>query len=215
MFQFLRNSHRCTYRPSVRLLLLLFLFSSFSGACSTNSAEQEIDFKDNIADTRPDTLKTRKSATKAPVQIDFLGNPFLADYDQSRKLDAYFARINSDFTVEAEPIPNIHKTQITDTIYIIRFGSSMIELYAPTQTGDLLLQVADIQGNGISLRNNMKVGMSQPELMNKLKNFDVRILQTNAEIVATSISTDGAPAAIRFLLKNGKVSRIRYEGYVD
>ncbi len=172
-----------------------------------------MEFRELRSETKPDTLKTRKAPAKAAMQIDFLGNPFLADYNQSRSLDAYFARINSDFTLEAEPIPNIHKADITDTIYIIRFGSSMIELYAPSLTGDLLLQVADIQGNGIVLRNNMKVGMSQPELMNKLKNFDVRILQTNAEIVATS--TEGAPIAIRFALKNGKVSRIRYEGYID
>ncbi|MFT2008443.1 hypothetical protein ACMA1I_07190 [Pontibacter sp. 13R65] len=215
MFQFFHNSLRCPFRPSVRLFLLLFLFSSFSGACSTETADQEAALEERAVEVKVDTLKAKRAPAKSPVQIDFLGNPFMADYNQSRKLDAYFAKINSDFTVDAEPIQNIHKADITDTIYIIRFGTSMIELYAPTQTGDLLLQVADIQGNGISLRNNMKVGMSQPELMNKLKTFDVRILQTNAEIVATSTTTDGAPAAIRFLLKNGKVSRIRYEGYVD
>lgn len=209
-------SLRHRYSLTVRLLVLLLLISNTAGACSTETAErEEVTHPQgrNRQETEPDTLLARRQPSDPPAIIDFLGNPILSDYRQSRKLDAYFARIRTDFTLDAEPIENIHKPTISDTIYTIRFGESVIELYAPSQTGELLLQVADIRNTGIALRNNMKVGMSQPELMTKLKNFDVRILQTNAEVVATSV--EGAPTSLRFFLKNGKVNRIRYEGYVD
>jgi hypothetical protein len=195
---------------------MLLLISSTAEACSsdTSSGEQRPTAQEHDElNPQADTMLARRNAAGPPATLDFLGNPFLADYRQSKKLEAYFARITTDFTLDAEAIENIHRSSVTDTIYTIRFGESLIELYAPTQTGELLLQVADISNTGIALRNNMKVGMSQPELMSKLKNFDVRILQTNSEIVATSV--EGAPTSLRFFLKNGKVNRIRYEGYVD
>jgi hypothetical protein len=209
-------SLRHRYSLTVRLLVLLLLISNTAGACSSESAQHEQREQPQERtgqQVAPDTMLARRQPAGPPSTIDFLGNPFLSDYRQSKKLDAYFARISTDFTLDAEPIENIHRPAVTDTIYSIRFGESLIELYAPTQTGELLLQVADIRNAGIALRNNMKVGMSQPELMTKLKNYDVRILQTNTEIVATSL--EGAPTSLRFYLKNGKVNRIRYEGYVD
>ncbi|MBD1398466.1 hypothetical protein H9Q13_14940 [Pontibacter sp. JH31] len=209
-------SLRHRYSLTVRLLILLLLISTSAGACSTDTArneQKEEPLERNRQNAQPDTMLARRQPAGPPSTIDFLGNPILADYRLSKKLDAYFARISTDFTLDADPIENIHKPAITDTIYTIRFGESVIELYAPSQTGELLLQVADIRNAGIALRSNMKVGMGQPELMTKLKNFDVRILQTNSEIVATSV--EGAPASLRFYLKNGKVNRIRYEGYVD
>jgi hypothetical protein len=209
-------SLRHRYSLTVRLLVLLLLISNTAGACSSDSAQHEQREQPQERtgqQVAPDTMLARRQPAGPPSTIDFLGNPFLSDYRQSKKLDAYFARISTDFTLDAEPIENIHRPAVTDTIYSIRFGESLIELYAPTQTGELLLQVADIRNAGIALRNNMKVGMSQPELMTKLKNYDVRILQTNTEIVATSL--EGAPTSLRFYLKNGKVNRIRYEGYVD
>ncbi|MDO6389703.1 hypothetical protein Q4E40_06165 [Pontibacter sp. BT731] len=209
-------SPRYRYSLSVRLLVLLLLISTTAGACSsegTHEEQTEEPRERSRKQMEPDTLLARRQPSGPPSTIDFLGNPFLSDYRQSKKLDAYFARINADFTLDADPVENMHRPAITDTIYTIRFGESVIELYAPSQTGDLLLQVADIRNAGIALRNNMKVGMGQPELMTKLKNFDVRILQTNSEIVATSV--EGAPISLRFFLKNGKVNRIRYEGYVD
>jgi hypothetical protein len=209
-------SLRHRYSLTVRLLVLLLLISNTAGACSSESAQHEQREQPQERtgqQAAPDTMLARRQPAGPPSTIDFLGNPFLSDYRQSKKLDAYFARISTDFTLDADPIENIHRPAVTDTIYSIRFGESLIELYAPTQTGELLLQVADIRNTGIALRNNMKVGMSQPELMNNLKNFDVRILQTNTEIVATSL--EGAPTSLRFYLKNGKVNRIRYEGYVD
>lgn len=210
-------SLRHRYSLAVRLLVLLLLITTTAGACSSDTSQEE-----QLSDPRerkrqniePDTMLARRQpASSAAANIDFLGNPFLSDYLQSKKLDAYFARISTDFTLDADPIENTHRPAITDTIYTIRFGESVIELYAPSQTGELLLQVADIRNTGIALRSNMKVGMSQPELMTKLKNFDVRILQTNSEVVATSV--EGAPSSLRFFMKNGKVNRIRYEGYVD
>lgn len=212
MFYLFSLSLQHRYSLAIRLLVLLWLLSSTASACTReeHSDEPQQRSPQHIA---PDTMLARKQPAGIPATIDFLGNPFLSDYRQSKTLDAYFARIASDFTLDAEPIENIHRATVTDTIYTIRFGDSMIELYAPSQTGELLLQVADIRNPGIALRNNMKVGMSQPELMNRLKRFDVRILQTNTEIVATTV--EGAPTSLHFYLKNGKVNRIRYEGYLD
>lgn len=214
MFYFARTRFRCGLYA--RLLATLLLFLPLTGACSptTERDEPEESLAENeLRAERPDTLSVPKPRNAIPVSIDLLGNPFIADRLQGQKLEAYFARINADFTVDADPISNIHASTVTDTLFTIRFGDSVLELYAPTQTGDLLLQDADIRNTGITLRNNMKVGMTQPELMAKLRNHDVRILQTLDEIVATS--RDGAPIALRFYLKNGKVNRIRYEGYLD
>jgi hypothetical protein len=215
MLHLISRSLRHRYSLTVRLLVLLLLISSTAGACSESARDQYNGEPQEQKKQRiePDTMLARRQPAGPPSTIDFLGNPFLSDYRQSKKLDAYFSRISTDFTLDADPIENIHRPTITDTIYTIRFGESLIELYAPSQTGELLLQVADIRNAGIALRNNMKVGMGQPELMNKLKNFDVRILQTNTEIVATSV--EGAPVSLRFFLKNGKVNRILYDGYVD
>jgi hypothetical protein len=215
MLYLISRSLRHRYSLSVRLLVLLLLISSTAGACSETKKEEQLSQPQERKrqHIEPDTMLASRRTAGAPSSIDFLGNPILSDYRQSKKLDAYFARISTDFTLDADPIENLHRPSVTDTIYTIRFGDSIIELYAPTQTGELLLQVADIRNPGIALRNNMKVGMGQPELMTKLKNFDVRILQTNSEIVATSV--EGAPASLRFFLKNGKVNRILYDGYVD
>jgi hypothetical protein len=203
---------RCSSSARLLVLVLLFSVSSLSGACSTetdNTEREDVPRDRAEPQLQPDTMAARR----APATVPILDNPFVADQKQSKKLDAYFARINADFTLDAEGIENIHRAEVTDTIYTIRFGESSIEFYAPTQTGDLLLQMADIRNNGITLRNNMRVGMSQAETMTKLKNFDVRILQTPNEIVATS--REGAPSTLHFYLKSGKVNRILYEGYVD
>ncbi len=214
MFNLFYNGICCRYSLTVRLLLLLWLICPLTGACSSSS--EQLDMPEERVKERslPDTMGARKPAGPGtPATVDLLENPFLSDRNQLRKLESYIARINADFTVEAAPIENIHEAGVSDTIYTINFGSSMLELYAPTQTGELLLQVADIRSNALTLRNNMRVGMSQAELMTKLRNYDVRILQTNTEVVATN--REGAPISLRFFLKNGKVSRIRYEGYVD
>ncbi|MFD2248205.1 hypothetical protein [Pontibacter ruber] len=203
---------RCSHSARLFVLVLLFSVSSLSGACSTetdNTEREDVPRERAVPKLQPDTMAARRPS----AAVSILDNPFVADQKQSRKLDAYFARINADFTLDAEGIENIHSAEVTDTIYTIRFGESAIEFYAPTQTGDLLLQMADIRNSGVTLRNNMRVGMSQAEVMAKLKNFDVRILQTPSEIVATS--REGAPSSLRFYLKSGKVNRILYEGYVD
>jgi hypothetical protein len=210
------NSLNGRHSLTIRLLLLLFLLSPFTGACNAEPSADErkaITQLQDPEDLRTDTMATKKAKALVPATIDLLGNPFIADFVQSNKLEAYYTRINTTFTVEADAIENMHRPSISDTIYTIRFGESVLELYAPTQTGSLLLQEADIRNAGIVLRNNMKVGMTQPELMNKLKAHNVRILQTSNEVVATSV--EGAPTALRFYIKNGKVNRIRYEGYLD
>ncbi|MDX5420671.1 MAG: hypothetical protein LPK07_04610 [Hymenobacteraceae bacterium] len=213
----LRNiSFRCKYSLTVQLLVLLFLISSIASACSSDPASEERADAPNerSREPEPDTASTRRSAAE-PATLNLLGNPFVAKRSQSNSLSAYYDRISTDFTIDADPIENRHKPSVTDTIYTIRFGDSMVELYAPTQTGDLLLQVADIHSSDITLRNNLRVGMSQTELMNRLKSQgqDIKITQTPNEVVASN--RDGAPISLHFHLKNGKVNRIRYEGYVD
>lgn len=210
------NSQSWRFSFLARLLVLVLLFSPFTGACNSYTPSEE---EDNMLMEQPrlallpDTLATRTDKHLVPATYDLLGNPFIADRKQSNNLEAYFVRINADFTVDADPIENRHKADISDTVYTIRFGQSVLEFYSPAHTGDLHLQEADIRNTGITLRNNMKIGMSQPELMNKLKLHNVRILQTTNEIVATTL--EGAPIALRFYIKNGKVNRIRYEGYLD
>lgn len=211
------SSHRYTYSLSVRLMLLLLFVNTFAVACSSETASEEQNFlpDERSDETIADTASIRRRTPAAPATISLLGNPFVANRSQSNSLSTYIDRIDSDLTLDADAIENRHKTGVTDTIFTIRFGNSMMEFYAPSQSGELLLQVADIQSPDITLRNNLRVGMSQTELLNKLKaaGNDLVITQRDNQIVASN--HEGAPTSLHFHLKNGKVSRIRYEGYVD
>lgn len=209
-------SHRCKYSLTVRLLVLLLLINPLASACTSDTAtEEQRDMpREREISLDTDTTSTRRSSM-APATISVLGNPFIANRNKSNKLESYFNRIDADFTVDAEPIENRHRSSVTDTVYTIRFGNSMMEFYAPTQSGDLYLQVADIRSNDITLRNNMQVGMTQTELMNRLKALgqEIKINQTPSEVIVSN--REGAPVSLHFYLKSGKVNRIRYEGYVD
>ena len=208
-------SCRWKYSLTLRLMILLFLVNTIASACTSDSASEEQNDlpRERESAVEADTTSTRRNAI--PATVSLLGNPFVANRSKSNFLSSYYDRINSDFTIDADPIENRHRSSITDTVFTIRFGNSMLEFYAPSQTGDLLLQVADIRNADITLRNNMRVGMSQAELMSKLKAFgkDLKITQSPNEIIASS--HEGAPTSLHFYLKNGKVSRILYEGYVD
>lgn len=209
----LYNSLNIHYALTARLLALLLSISSVAVACSTDKpAVEENDTPENIAST-PDTTAVRVSSNTLPATIEFLGNPFVSSRSQSNSLSAYFDKIQDDFTLDADAIENTHRSTVTDTIYTIRFGSSIIEFYAPTQTGELLLQLADIRDNSIAMRNNIRVGISQAELMGKLRGQDLLVQQNQHEILAGN--KEGAPTLLHFYLKNGKVNRILYEGYVD
>ena len=209
MFTLLCNSFNYKYALRVRLLALLFFVHSVTVACTSEQASEE-----NTSPVSRETIDTTAVRTprRAPATIDFLGNPFIASVAQSNSLSAYFDKIQDDFSVDADAIENMHRPTVTDTIYTIRFGSSMLELYAPTQSGKLLLQVADIRNSSIKLRNNLRVGMPQEELTGKLKAQNINLQQSPDKIVAST--KDGAPIHLYFFLKNGKVSRILYEWYV-
>ncbi|MBJ6116770.1 hypothetical protein JAO76_01115 [Pontibacter sp. BT310] len=210
MFTLLCNSFNYRYALRVRLLALLFFVHSVAVACTSEPPSEE-----STSPVSRETIDTAavRAPRRAPATIDFLGNPFIANVVQSNSLSAYFDKIQDDFSVDADAIENMHRPNITDTIYTIRFGNSMLELYAPTQSGKLLLQVADIRNSTIKLRNNLRVGMPQEELTGKLKAQNIQLQQSPDKIIAST--KDGAPIHLYFFLKNGKVSRIFYEGYVD
>jgi hypothetical protein len=201
------------YALTVRLLALLLLVNTVASACSSDRSAEEDNSNSDNRDIVADTTGVQPVYSAAPSTITFLGNPFVASRIQSNSLSTYFDKIQDSFTLDADPIENIHRTSITDTIYTIQFGSSVMEFYAPTQSGELLLQLADIRDNSISLRNNIAVGISQAELVTKLRAQNLKVRQSQNEI--TAIAKDGAPTSLQFYLKNGKVSRILYEGYVD
>ncbi|MCC9135647.1 hypothetical protein ACFSKU_12940 [Pontibacter silvestris] len=218
MSDFTHNTLRWKYSLTVRLLVLLLLINTVASACNTDSPtdEHETDVtreRNQKQLASSDTTAARRATRHKPTTIALLGNPFVANASQSNSLSSYFNCINDDFTLDADPIENRHRSSVTDTIYTIRFGSSLIEFYAPSQTGQLLIQVADIQNNSIVLRNNMRVGMSHAELLGKLRTQEIVVTQNPNEVIASN--KDGAPTSLRFFLKNGKVSRIRYDGYVD
>ena len=210
MLTLLCNSLNHRYALSVRLLALLFFVNSIAAACTTEQPKDE--FEQPVSRDAEDTTAVRP-ARRAAKTIEFLGNPFIASVSQSNSLSAYFDKIATDFSVDADAIENQHRPSVTDTIYTIRFDNSVLELYAPTQSGKLLLQVADIRNSSITLRNNLRVGMSQEEVLGKLKAQNINLQQSPEKIVAST--KDGAPITLYFFLKNGKVSRILYEGYVD
>lgn len=210
MLTLLCNSFNHRYALTVRLLALLLFAHSVASACTTEQSQEELESP--VIRSSGDTTATRTSRRPAAT-LTFLGNPFVASAAKSNSLSAYFDRIQDDFWVEADPIENLHRSNITDTIYTIRFSDSMLELYAPTQSGKLLLQVADIRNSSITLRNNLRVGMPQEELTARLKALNVPVQQTPDKVIAAT--REGAPITMYFFLKNGKVSRIFYEGYVD
>lgn len=201
------------YALTVRLMVLLFLISTVATACSGESSSEKESSMPDYNDGASDTTAIKPVTRTTPATIDFLGNPFVANRSQSSSLSAYFDKIQDDFTLDADAIENTHRPSITDTIYTIRFGNSMMELYAPTQTGELLLQVADIRDKSITMRDNIRVGISHAELVTKLRTQNLQVQQTQHEVTASE--REGAPSLLHFYMKNGKVSRILYEGYVD
>lgn len=200
------------YALTVRLMVLLMLVSTATTACSNEASEEEKGAPDH-KDSASDTTAVRAVASHAPATIEFLGNPFIANRSQSNSLSAYFDKIQDNFKLDADAIENMHRPDITDTIYTIRFGNSVMEFYAPTQSGELLLQVADIRDNSIAMRDNIRVGISHTELVTKLRTQKLAVQQTQHEVTASE--REGAPSLLHFYLKNGKVSRMLYEGYVD
>lgn len=215
MFNRLYSSYRRKYSLTIRLLVLLLLVHTIATACSPENAADEEDQPRvrRTVDSPPDTASVGRRLSAATVSL--LGNPFVATRQHSNDLMSYFDRIDADFTLDADAIENRHNPSVTDTIYTIRSGKSMLELYAPTQTGDLLLQTADIYTSDIQLRDQLRVGMSQTELLNRLKTqgTDIKITQSTDEIIASN--REGAPTTLHFYLHKGKVNRIKYDGYVD
>jgi len=214
---YLRPHSPCySHSLSIRLLVVLLFISTCTSACSTDNRQQDQDASPQEKLPKlayADTAAIRRGSHE-PATMDLLSDPFVDS--RSSSLSAYYDHISTDFTIDADPIENLHQSDVTDTLYTIRFGNSMMEFYAPAQSGELLLQVADIKSDAITLRDNLRVGMSQAELMSSLKsknNQQLLITQTPAEIVAAN--REGAPVTLHFFLKSGKVSRIRYEGYVD
>ncbi|WP_239022855.1 hypothetical protein [Pontibacter mangrovi] len=192
--------------------MLLLLIQTLASACTDKPSEEEGD----TPLARHDAVASdTASAGSSAATHDLLGNPLVADLQQSNDLNAYFDRIDANFTVDADAIENRHTPGITDSIYTIRFGDSFIEFYVPSQSGHLMLQVADIRSADVTLRNNLRVGMPQAELLSSLKRQgdDIRITQTPQQIIASA--REGAPVSLHFFLQKGKVSRILYEGYVD
>jgi len=207
---------RYKYSLAVRLMLLLLLVNTFTTACSADlGREENSDAPEERRLAAPDTMSARRRTSAEAITVSLLGNPFVSSRSQSNNLSTYYDRINSDFTVDADAIENRHKPNLTDTIFTIRFGSSMMEFYAPSQSGELLLQVADIQSSDITLRNNLRVGMAETELLHRLKAQGSELVITHSGDQVTAANREGAPATLHFHLRNGKVSRIRYEGYVD
>lgn len=211
MLTLLCNSLNHRYALTIRLLALLFFVHSVAAACTTEQAQEEYELPENSRE--PGDTAAVRTSRRTPATTDFLGNPFIASVVKSNSLSAYFDKISADFWVEANAIENRHRPDVVDTLYTIYFGESMLELYAPTQSGKLMLQVADIRNSSIALRNNLRVGMTQEELTGKLKALNVTLQQAPDKIVAST--TEGAPITLYFFLKNGKVNRIFYEGYVD
>ncbi|PRY13138.1 hypothetical protein CLV24_10652 [Pontibacter ummariensis] len=206
------NSRSYSYSLAVRLLVLLLLIHTFASACTADSATEE---EAGMPEAPDNALAADTSSVRRSAYVSLLGNPFIGNYSQVNNLNSYFDRINADFTLDADPIENRHQPSVTDTIYTIRSGNSVMEFYAPTKSGILLLQMADITSGDIKLRDNLRVGMSQGELMNSLKAHgqDLKITQSPSEVIAAN--REGAPTLLRFFLKNGKVHRILFEGYVD
>jgi len=202
--------HACGLKA--RLLLLLLFIHTFATACTDNATEEEAELPPVVRRSATDSDTTTVASANT---FDLLGNPFVATLEQSNDLTSYFDRINADFTVDAEAIENRHNAGVTDTIYTIRSGESAMEFYAPSYSGELLLQMADIRSADIALRDNLRVGMPQAELLKRLRSqgADLKITQTPTEIIASA--REGAPMSLHFFIQGGKVTRILYEGYVD
>ncbi len=215
---FLRHSiSRYKHSLAVRLMLLVLLVNVFTTACSADLGhEEKTDAPEERRLVAADTTSTqRRRAADAARTVSLLGNPFVASRSQGNSLSNYFDHINADFTVDADAIENRHKPNMVDTIFTIRSGNSMMEFYAPSQSGELLLQVADIQSGDIMLRHNIRVGMTEQELLSRLKAQGNEIVLAHSKDRITASNREGAPITLQFHLKNGKVSRIHYEGYVD
>ena len=143
---------------------------------------------------------------------EFIFNPFGVDEQELAPIPEYGRKINASVVVDKEATANRHYPETIDTIFTLQFDSSSIRFYYPALSERYMLFEATIKSPNISLKNNIRVGMSRSELLDQVKDYKLFIKEEGDSIMIWSGVTD---TSLTFKLKNGKVQRIQYDPYLD
>ena len=129
---------------------------------------------------------------------ELLGFPAIGDDIRKVELTA--------FTLEKVMRNNIHDSKIVDTIYQYKKGSNNFEFYKASDK--YILQKFIIAGNELSLKNNIKIGLSKLEI-GKLLNVE------NNKSDTIKVGDLEQNSIVNFIFKNEKLHEILYCGYID
>lgn len=151
--------------------------------------------------------KSTKNVTKDinPIMSErFLDSPF--GHDESI---ASFNKTLPDGTkIRKLARKNPHYPSKTDTIYQFRYKQSEIFVYKSNFNKEILMagSIADSQ---IKLINGITTGMSREQLFNAIEG----IKKTEADTI--KLSTQGKDRTFTFILKKGRLKKIKFESYLD
>lgn len=222
-------SFACMKGRYVFLSAAIACLLSACGPANTPTAEGETGPNDAIRDNRAIVDSFYKAidydmGVNAVAQASdaFISNPF-ADIQnlEAAKTDApYIGSVEVPVRRVAKPEPNRHDSSLTDSIVTLRFeAGSHIELYRKTDSGEFLLLGADIRTPRCTLRDNIRVGMTESELQRTLSRL--MLVQTylpgRIEVEHPIVSS----MLIFHMLEPEEgatepfVARIEYTGYVD
>ncbi|KAA6433174.1 hypothetical protein FOE74_11850 [Rufibacter glacialis] len=140
----------------------------------------------------------------------FISNPFLPI--EEPVLKHYTQQVRTSCKIVKDTVTNLHNARYIDTLFMLNFDSSTVELYYPMYTKRFLLSYADIKSPNLALQNGIKVGMPRQELLEKLQDYKLFIKEQRNLIEVCDWERN---SWLRFHLSKGKVTSIQYEGYID
>ncbi|ALI98621.1 hypothetical protein [Rufibacter tibetensis] len=140
----------------------------------------------------------------------FINNPFLPVAEPVLK--HYTEQVRTACKIVKDTVTNLHNARYIDTLVMLNFDSSTVELYYPIYTKRFLLSYADIKSPNLALKNGIKVGMSRQDLLEKLQGYKLFIKEQKNVIEVCDWERN---SWLRFNLSKGKISGIQYEGYID
>ena len=170
----------------------LIISLSFLFGCKQEIKAPESINRENV------TVESDSYSINENIVEELLGFPAIGD--DIRKVNL------ATFTLEKVTQNNIHDTKIVDTIYQYKKGSTNFEFYKASDK--YILQKFVIAGHELSLKKNIKLGLSKLEI-GKLLNVE------NNRSDTLKVGDLEQNSIVNFIFKNEKLNEIIYCGYID
>lgn len=143
-----------------------------------------------------------RATSKAITQKEFLVSPF----GFAETIESFTNRSSAKFKTQKLLRKNKHYPEKTDTIFQLRYKKSEI-LFYKTHQGKEFLLAGKILNKQIKLKNDIQIGISKDQFINKFSNE----LSFNAD----SLQMIGEGTKYTFIFQKGKLHRINIDNYFD